>query len=196
MMRMLAILLLLVATARAQRGVRYEVHRASAPIAVDGEANEPAWSIAEKPSVNEAAPRVLWDDANLYLFFTCRDGNGCTVGAAGSHAENGCLAQIKIDPDPEQTDAYIGFRVSPAAQVETFVSFGENYIFHNLRSQSIRASVYMEHEAGRQGWTLEIAIPWSNFQDLNRKHGVGQIWIAQSGCVSETASSIELVFVP
>ncbi len=195
-MRMLALLLLFAATAMAQQGMQYKVHRATGPIAVDGE-REPAWAAAEMPANDPAAPQVLWDDVNLYLFFTCRDATTCGARAAdNAHAENGCLAQIRIDPDPAHTDVSMGFRVSPAAQVETFVSFGTNYRFRNLRNQGARASVFQERVGDREGWNLEMAIPWSNFQDLNRKHEVGQIWRAMPGCTAETASSTEWVFVP
>jgi hypothetical protein len=144
----------------------YQVNRAARPIQIDGRANEAAWKPAAKLELGSASStaRLLWDDDFLYVALDCR----------GSPMEDSVT--IRINPKPVQTDGYIGLEIERRAIARPFLSAG-GYVFRQFHLQGVRLSTYLEED----GWTAEVAIPWSNFDDLSRQHGAGNTWTANLG---------------
>src|SRR5579863_6469509 len=61
---------------------RYEVHRATSPITIDGKGDDKAWAAAGKIELifpweaqtgakQKTIVRLLWDDTNLYVLYEC-----------------------------------------------------------------------------------------------------------------------------
>lgn len=161
------VLLLAVGALLAAPPPRYEVKRAAPPIQIDGQAGEPAWEAAVKMDVDAPSPtkaRLLWDDNFLYAAVECE---GSTSGDS---------VVIRINPKPAQTDGYIGLEIDRRAVVRSYLSAG-GYVFRQFHLQGVRLSTYV----GEHGWTAELAIPWSSFDDLSRQHGAGSTWTASLG---------------
>lgn len=168
---------------------RYEAKRAAPPMQIDGQLSEPAWEAAARVELVSPLPtkaRLLWDDNFLYVGFEC-DGP-MTAGDS---------VMIQVNPKPAQTDGYIGLEIDAKANARSYLSAG-GYTFRQFRMQGVRVSTYVREN----GWTAEVAIPWSNFDDLSRQHGAGVTWTAnlsrRGGSAAEQAKPEqfgELVFV-
>jgi hypothetical protein len=184
-------------TAQKSNSAVYKVHHISARKQIDGRDDNPVWAAIPAIDLRLAGEtethlrsKVLWDEASINILFSCDGGGACgkqfaTVGDDASI----CAAQVQIDPNPSETDAYLGFKLDEQAHVQTYVSFGGSYLFRDLHSQGIQASIYREPTStahpGQIRWSAELAIPWTNTVDLNMQFGENQIWKARLGCTTE-----------
>jgi hypothetical protein len=170
------------------------VYYASTPIQIDGREDDPAWADApaiDLRAVGEAEvhlrAKALWDEANVYFFFSCDGGGACGKQfAVGSAASPRCAAQVQVAPNPSESDAYLGFKLDEKAEMHTYLNFGGSYLFRELHANGLRASIYLDPvgdaHSGNRHWSAEIAIPWMNTFDLNRTVGANVIWKARLGC--------------
>jgi hypothetical protein len=177
---------------------RYEVKRASGPIATDGELDEAAWAAADTielsfPWASPQAPqqktrvRLLWDDNNLYVAYECEDSDIAAHFARRDDAvSQDDSVLILVNPNASQTHGYIALEANARATLRDYVSVDGEYFFGRFDLQGIRLATYVDGTLNRSGdrnrtWTVEAAIPMTNFDDLQRKREPGMVWTANFG---------------
>ena len=175
----------------------YEVHRTPSAIAIDGKLDEPAWGAAGTIELNfpwessgpkqKTVVRLLWDDNYLYVSYECEDSDiTATHTSHDDPVDQDDSVLLLINPRAAQTHAYIGLEMNVRAVYHDYLSAGGEYFFKQFDMQGIRLATYIDgtlNQSGDKdrGWTLEVAIPWNNFDDLNRQHAVGTTWAANFG---------------
>jgi Carbohydrate-binding family 9 len=177
---------------------RYQVKRASSPIAIDGKPDEPAWAAADKIELSFPWPqmagsrektivRLLWDDRYLYVAFQCDDADIlATETRRDSPVDRDDSVQLLINPDPTQSHAYIGLEVNVLGTIHDYLGANGEYFFQQFNLQDVRLMTFVDgtvnqHNDEDRGWSLEAAIPWSDFDDLSRQHTAGTVWKANFG---------------
>jgi hypothetical protein len=103
----------------------YKVARAKQPITIDGKMDEAAWQNAEAVSFDyfyradkpvdkqKSKFRMLWDSANVYLFFECED-TSLTVRETNPDSRpylDDC-AEFFVVPIPDSVNMHFGFEVN------------------------------------------------------------------------------------
>jgi hypothetical protein len=164
----------------------YQVHRASAPIRVDGILDEWDWVAAErlrcvkfshepedsKPLREETLVASLWDDEYLYLAFIVQDREiWATISKRGDRLFPEECVEFFLDPDGAG-EQYIEAQINSINNIRDLLVDGkvknpsrnEFDLMARWDFQHLRKEVRIHRDiAGRDlGWTLEIAIPWSN----------------------------------
>ena len=177
---------------------RYEVKRATSPIIIDGKPDEAAWAAAGKidlifPWQSPNAPqqrtvaRLLWDDNYLYASFECEDSDiTAQYSQRDDPVDQDDSVLILINPNPSQTHAYIGLDMNVRAVYHGYLSVDGQYFYRQFNLRGVRLVTYIDgtlNQSGDKdrGWSLEVAVPWSNFEDLSRQHGAGTTWAANLG---------------
>jgi hypothetical protein len=174
---------------------RYEVRRAAAPIQIDGKPDEPTWAAAERielifPWESQTGPkqktivRLLWDDNFLYAAFECDDSDiTAQFVNRDDPVDRDDSVMLLVNPKPSQTLAYIGLEMNVRAVLHDYLSASGGYFFQRFNLQGVRLATSIDGTLNQpgdrdRGWALELAIPWSNFDDLSRQHGAGIAWSA------------------
>lgn len=172
---------------------RYQVKRATSPIIIDGKPDEAAWAAAGKiyllfpwgsPNNLKQATvaRLLWDDNYLYTSFECEDVDiTARFTRRDDPVDQDDSVQILINPLPSQTHAYIGLDINVRAVYHAYLSVDGKYFYGQFHMRGIRLATYIDGSLNRRGdkdrgWSVEVAIPWSSFEDLSRQHGEGTTW--------------------
>lgn len=165
----------------------YEVHRAASPVTIDGTPDEKAWAAAgtielifpwdaQTGAKQKTVARLLWDDKNLYVSYECADSD-ITVTHT-QHDDPTYLddaVEIFINPMPSQTGMYYGLEMNARGVLYDYVMYESRYLVRqfDLRGVQLKTAV----QKGK-GWTLEVAIPWDNFDALAKPPKAGDIWTA------------------
>jgi hypothetical protein len=171
--------------------------RASGAITVDGRLDEAAWNEARptaafvntvdgSPAQLRTTARMLWDDEHLYVAFDVADDFiQNTIAERDGHLWEQDAVEIMVDPDGDGRN-YFEMQVSPTGQVfDTRYDtrrqpqpFGDVAWTSNLRARVQVRGTANDTDAD-QGYTAEIAIPWSAFAvgqpPASRPNG-GQSW--------------------
>ena len=165
------------------------VHRASKPIKLDGQLNDPAWQEASAVSLDiprefqqqgqsleeQGTAKLLWDDKFLYIAFDFVDSDVVALGKEGDEGQQllGDVAEIFLK-GPEQT-WYWEFHVTPTEFVTQNWNVGRGR--WGLKDVDRRVNPRFVLVAARvqgtlnnwhdrdQRWTAEVAIP---FEKLDR----------------------------
>ena len=195
-MRSLFPLLFLTLPAFAQPAVpRYEVRRANQAIVIDGKPDEKAWAAAGKIELifpwefqtgakQKTTVRLLWDDQNLYVSYECEDAD--IVAFHTAHDDPTYLddaVEIFINPMPSQTGIYYGLEMNVRAVLYDYVMYESKYLFKPFDLQGVRLATFVDGTLNMRGdrdkgWSLEVAIPWANFEALSKRPAIGTIWAA------------------
>jgi hypothetical protein len=172
---------------------RYEAHRASAPVVIDGKLDDKAWAAAaavelifpwesQTGAKQKTSARVLWDDRYLYVAYECEDRDIVAV-----HMERDDptyrddAVEFFVNPKPSQTGVYFGLEMNARAVLYDYLMYDSRYAFKRFNLQGvqlatfIRGSVNMRGDED-QGWSLEVAIPWENFEELAPRPEAGTVW--------------------
>ena len=185
---------------QAQRVSELDAPRASGPITLDGNLNEPAWRTAGSsgPLVNpgSGAPagatdahgsvRVLWDDQNLYLGWEVTDDNLMETGTErDAHYWENDTTEVLIDPDGNGRD-YYEIQASPGGhlfdsqqpQPPTANNFGNVAWNPAIQVAAIRNGTLGNEADADTGYTVEMAIPFSaiNAGAAHTPPAVGDAW--------------------
>lgn len=165
-----------------------------ADITIDGETEEPSWREARTtgPFVNtgdgsgaelEATARVLWDDEHLYVTWQIADDyvqNDLDERDAELWTQD--AFEIMVDPDGDGRN-YFELQVSPTGQL-----FDTRYdsrrqpqpTGHTDWNPEVEVAVNVDGTANDdspdEGWSGEIAIPWSAFGDDQAAPEGGTVW--------------------
>lgn len=175
----------------------YEVRRASVPITIDGRLDDAAWSAAA-PAVTlqflwddqtgakqPTFVRLLWDDAQLYAGFRAVDAD---INARFTERDDPTFlddaVEIFINPDPEQETVYYGFEMNARGVLYDYLNYRSRTLFKRFDATDVRIAVALagtlnERDDVDDGWSLELAIPWANFERLSRDPPqAGTVWRA------------------
>ena len=175
---------------------RYEIKRAATPITVDGKLDDAAWATASAPATlsffwesqtgakQNTRAKMLWDDQALYLGFDADDAdiNG-VLTERDSAVFNDDAMELFINPNPKQEVVYYGFEMNVRGALYDYLNYNERTFFKrydatNVKiATSVRGTLNVRTDTD-EGWSLEVSIPWANFEELSRRPAVGAIWKA------------------
>ena len=108
----------------------YKVAKAKGPITIDGKMDDAAWKDAEVESFDyfyradkpvdkqKTKFRMLWDSANIYLFYECED-TSLTARETNFDARpylDDC-AEFFVVPIPDSVHMHFGFEINPPKQL-------------------------------------------------------------------------------
>jgi hypothetical protein len=174
---------------------RYEVKRASSPIAVDGKLDDKAWAAA--PTIEFLFPwdsqtgakqkttvRLLWDDDYLYVGYDCDDAD---IVALRTERDDPTYlddaVEFFVNPKPSQTTVYFGLEMNARGVLYDYLMVDSSYAFKRFNMQGVLLATFLRgtlNVRGDQdkGWSLEVAIPWVNFEELAKRPTAGTVWTA------------------
>jgi len=168
----------------------FKVSKSSMPILVDGKMNEESWTKTEartldyfyridKPTDRQQTTfRMLWDEKNLYLFFQMED-KYLTVRETQRDGEpylDDC-AEIFLITAPDSLDTHFGYELNLNKASNDFIYFNN---YHNGKDVVYRSfnpdfevdvtydGTINDNSDIDTGWTMELAIPISNFGELGQ----------------------------
>ena len=198
-MRRLAIVALLVGPPLISQSAvpRYEVQWVTSPPTIDGRLDEAAWSRASPPIVlqflwesqtgakQKTAARLLWDSHALYVGFDAEDAD---VNARFLQRDDPTYrddaVEIFINPDPTQEVVYYGFEMNARGVLYDYLNYNSRTLFKRFDAtgvaiaSAVRGTLNAPEDIDN-GWSLEVAIPWVNFEELSRRPPVaGTVWKA------------------
>jgi len=177
---------------------KYEVKRAASPITVDGRLDDKAWAAANTAELavtwesqtgprQKTAARLLWDDENLYVSYACEDTDVTAIYTQRDDPTYRDEAvEIFINPRPgQQTTAYIGLEMNARGVLYDYINIGlapdfrRSFKRFNLDGVKVAAAVdgTLNDPSGQdRGWSLEVSIPWVNFEEFSPKPVPGVSW--------------------
>lgn len=194
-MRLVLLLLSCVPLAAQPSVPRYEVKRAAKPIVVSGKLDDPAWKNAgsiefifpwdaQTGAKQKTTARLLWDDQYLYVGYDCEDADIVAV-----HTERDDptylddAVEIFLNPKPSQTGIYYGLEMNARAVLYDYLMYDASYAMKRFNLSGVKLLTNIRgtlNARGDQdsGWTLEVAIPWENFDELAKRPVNGTVWTA------------------
>ncbi|TWT54554.1 hypothetical protein Pla22_22020 [Rubripirellula amarantea] len=166
----------------------FHVSRTNEEIVVDGKMNETSWTSTEsrtfeyfynvdKPDDQQRSTlRMLWDDEYLYVFYEMQDKflTAREKNRDGQPYFDDC-AEIFFITAPDSLDTHIGYELNLWKASNDFVFFNDFYQGQScvLRTFNPDFKVEVTYEGTLndnsdqdKGWTMELAIPISNFDGL------------------------------
>ena len=165
---------------------KYEVKRAASRIAVDGKLDDAAWQAAgvvefqfpwdaQTGAKQRTRARMLWDDQNLYVGYDCDDTDiVAQFDKRDDPTYRDDAVEIFINPNPEQLDFYYGLEMNARAVLYDYFRVFPKLLIRRLDMTGVQLATHLRGTLNArndkdEGWTLELAIPWSNFEELSRK---------------------------
>jgi hypothetical protein len=181
----------------AQTGApRYEVHRASGRVVVDGEIGTQEWAAAS-PAVEFQFPwdsqtgakqktraRLLWDDEYLYVAYECDDAD---IYAQFTERDDPVYrddtVEIFLNVKPSQIAAYYGFEVNARGAYNDYICTEAQHYLKRFQMEGLKMSSHIDGTLNMRGdkdrgWSMEVAIPWKNFDSMAPPPKVGTVYTA------------------
>lgn len=194
-MRLLLTAILCIAPLAAQPPrPRYEVKRAPSRINVDGKLDDKAWETApaiefifpwesQTGAKQKTTAKLLWDDNYLYIGYQCEDAD--IVAMRTDRDDPTYLddaVEFFVNPRPSQT-TYYGMEMNARAVLYDYVMVETRYLFKQFNMQGVLLATYLDGTMNvrgdkDKGWSLEVAIPWANFEALSPRPKPGTVWAA------------------
>lgn len=166
----------------------FKVSKTDQAIRVDGKMDETIWNKTEartfdnfyridKPDDQQQTTfRMLWDEKNLYLFYQMEDKflTARETKRDGEPYLDDC-AEIFFITVPDSLDTHIGYELNLYKASNDFVYFNDFYQGQHgiLKTFNPDFDVEVSYEGTindnsdiDEGWTMELAIPISNFDGL------------------------------
>lgn len=175
---------------------RYDVKRATGPIVIDGKVDDAAWAAASPPVSlqflwdNQTGPkqptlvRLLWDDQYLYVAYEAEDTDVfATLENRDDAVYREDALEIFINPRPDQLGIYYGLEINAKGVYYDYLLHDSTAFFKHFDFQGLQIAPYIDGTLNQRddtdrGWSLEVAIPWGNFEVLSRRPQVGSVWTA------------------
>jgi Carbohydrate family 9 binding domain-like len=174
---------------------RYEVKWTAGPIAIDGKLDEKEWESASPIELvfpwdfqtgekQKTIVKLLWDDQYLYVAYDCEDHDIVAVYMERDDPTfKDDAIEIFLNPKPSQTDIYFGMEMNARAVLFDYVNFSSHYIFKRFNMQGVKLVSFIRGTLNARGdkdsgWSLEVAIPWVNFEEMAKPPVNGTIWTA------------------
>jgi len=178
----------------------FKASKTSELILVDGKIDEAIWqkteartldhfySVEKPDDAQKTTFRMLWDDKNLYLFYEMED-KYLTVRETerdGAPYLDDC-AEIFFITAPDSLDTHFGYELNLNKASNDFIYFNDFYDGKNLAFKGFNPDFEVEvsfdgtvndNSDVDVGWTIELAIPISNFGVLGQvvPIAVGNQW--------------------
>ena len=175
----------------------FKVSKTNQEIIVDGEMKEEIWTHTEARTFDnfyridqpddrqQTTFRMLWDEKNLYLFYQMEDKylTARVTKRDGEPYLDDC-AEIFFITVPDSLDTHIGYELNLYKASNDFVYFNDFYQGQHgiLKTFNPDFEVEVSYNGTLNdnsdvdaGWTMELAIPISNFD------GLGTLVPVQSG---------------
>ena len=172
---------------------RYEAKRATGPIVIDGKLDDKAWAAAavvefifpwenQTGAKQKTRARILWDDNFLYVGYECEDKD---IVALHQERDDPTYrddaVEVFINPKPSQSGAYFGLEMNARAVLYDYLMSDARYAFKRFNMQGVQLATFIRGTANQrgdvdQGWSLEVAIPWINFEELSGRPEAGAVW--------------------
>jgi hypothetical protein len=168
---------------------RYEAKRAAGPIVIDGKLDDKAWEAApplqlifpweaQTGAKQKTTVRLLWDDQFLYVAYDCEDRD---IVALFTERDDPTYrddaVEIFLNPKPSQT----GMEMNARAVLYDYLMYDAKYAFKRFNLQGVQLATFIRGTLNArgdedQGWSLEVAIPWTNFEELAPRPEPGTAW--------------------
>lgn len=195
-MRILPGCLFLTAALLAQPPVpRYEVRRATSHIVIDGKLDDQAWAAApviefvfpwdsQTGAKQKTRAKLLWDDDYLYVGYECEDTD---IVAFRTERDDPTYlddaVEFFVNPKPSQTTVYFGLEMNARGTLYDYLMVDSSYAFKRFNMQGVLLASFIRGTLNTRGdedrgWSLEVAIPWVNFEELAKRPTPGTIWTA------------------
>lgn len=177
---------------------KYDVRRATAPIVIDGKVDDKAWAGAATAELTfpwdsqtgakqKTVARLLWDDEHLYVSYECEDAD---ITAQFTQRDDPTYrddaVEIFINPRPaSQFTSYIGLEMNARGVLYDYVTVAvaptQRMLLKrfDLNGAKVAASLngtLNERADKDRGWSLEVSIPWENFEGFSRRPATGTSW--------------------
>lgn len=168
----------------------FKVSKTNTPLVIDGKMNEEVWSKTEARSLDyfyridkptdqqKTTFRMLWDETMLYVFFDMED-QFLTVRETQRDGEpylDDC-AEIFFITAPDSLDTHFGYELNLNKASNDFIYFNDFYEGKDLAFKGFNPDFAVEvtyngtindNSDIDTGWTVEMAIPISNFGKLGQ----------------------------
>jgi hypothetical protein len=156
-----------------QPAPEYIAHRASGPVAIDGNLSDVAWSGAttttlgfpwpEQTGTHQATVvRVLWDDRNLYFAFDCDDTDITTRHEnRDDPTYEDDTVEIFLNPFADRTE-YVGLEINARSVLYDYLFVHPHRLYPNYDLKGAQLAA-QRHDPLHPGWTIEGSIPLANF---------------------------------
>ncbi|CAM4381504.1 carbohydrate-binding family 9-like protein [Zobellia roscoffensis] len=168
----------------------FKVSKVSEPMQIDGKMKEGAWSRTEartldnfynidKPSDQQKSTfRMLWGEDEFYVFFEMEDRyiTSRETKRDGQPYFDDC-AEIFFITAPDSLDTHFGYELNLNKASNDFIYFN-NYtmgkdVVYKPFNPSFEVEVTFDGTINDnsdidKGWTMEMAIPYSNFGELGK----------------------------
>lgn len=168
----------------------FKATKTSETILVDGKMDEEIWEKTESRTLDyfyrveksddqqQTTFRMLWDEQNLYLFYEMQD-KFLTVRETERDGEpyfDDC-AEIFFITAPDSLDAHFGYELNLNKASNDFIYFNDYYngkdVVFKTFSPDFEVEVTYDGTINNNsdvdtGWTMELAIPISNFGELGQ----------------------------
>jgi hypothetical protein len=195
-MRILLFCLLLAAPLAAQPPIpRYEVNRAATRIVVDGKLDDKAWAAAppieflfpwesQTGAKQKTTAKLLWDDDYLYVGYECEDAD---IVALRTERDDPTYlddaVEFFVNPRPSQITAYFGLEMNARGVLYDYLMVDASHAFKRFNMQGVLLATFIRGTLNARGdedkgWSLEVAIPWVNFEELAKRPSPGTVWTA------------------
>lgn len=174
---------------------RYEVKRASSRVVVDGKLDDKAWADtaplefifpwdSQTGEKQKTTAKLLWDDEYLYVGYECEDAD---IVALRTNRDDPTYlddaVEFFVNPKPSQTGVYFGLEMNARGVLYDYLMSDAKYAFKRFNLQGVLLATFIRGTLNVRGdkdggWSLEVAIPWTNFEELAQRPTSGTIWTA------------------
>jgi hypothetical protein len=174
----------------------YTVQRAAGKIVVDGKLDEAAWR--EAPPVEllfaweaqtgakqKTRVKLLWDAEYLYAGFACEDADIVAhFDKRDDPTYRDDAVEIFLNPNPKQ-NFYYGLEMNAQAVLYDYFYAWPHLLIKRVDFSGVQLATHIVGTLNvtgdkDEGWQLELAIPWRNFEELGAGRGpkAGDEWTA------------------
>jgi hypothetical protein len=175
---------------------RYEVHRTRQPIVVDGKLDDAAWKSAgiiefrfpwdqQTGAKQKTTARLLWNDEFLFVGYDCQDAD---ITAHYTERDDPTYkddaVELFLNPDPSQ-EWYYGMEMNARAILYDYFYAFPRMLLKRVNFSGVQLATHVRGTLNvsgdkDEGWSLEVAIPWKNFEELAKllPPPPGSMWTA------------------
>ena len=176
---------------------RYEVKRTSGRMIIDGKLDDRSWQSAntlefqfpwdqQTGAKQKTTVRLLWDEENLYLGYDCEDTDITAIfEKRDDPTYRDDAVELFINPKPSQNGLYYGMEMNARAVLYDYLYIFPTLLLKRMDFSGVQLSTHLRGTLNvrgdkDEGWTLEVAIPWKNFEELAPKlpPAPGSMWTA------------------
>ena len=174
----------------------YVVHRAPAPVTIDGTVDAKEWAAAS-PAMEFIFPwetqtgakqkthaRMMWDDEFLYVVYESDDTD--ITGQVKTHdgfVYRDDTVELFLNVKPTQLAGYYCVEINVLGTIMDYVCIDSQYYIRRLEMEGMKVGIKVDGTLNQRddqdrGWSLELAIPWKNFSDMARPPVDGTVMTA------------------